>query len=140
MYQAAQAYNKNALQAADPRSLEASALMHAAAKLQSVKDNWDDYKKNLDAALIWNQKLWSFLLTAATAESNPLPIQIKNNIANLAFFVFDHTNKIILEPKPERLNVLISINSNIAAGLRGYGTDGSKPANGAQAEETTRAA
>ena len=38
---AAQAYGKVAKETAGPRDLEASLLLGAASRLQSVRDNWD---------------------------------------------------------------------------------------------------
>lgn len=121
MQQAAQAYSKNALQAADPRNLEARALMHTASKIQAVKDDWDtlpNLRKSLDEALTLNRRLWTILFTSAIAEDNPLPSEIKSNIANLANFIFRHTIALTWEPKREGLDILININCNIAAGLR----------------------
>jgi flagellar biosynthesis activator protein FlaF len=119
MYQATQTYARNALQSADPRNQEAQLLMNAAAKLQAVKDNWDDHKQTIDHALMNNQKLWSAIVVLVVAEDNQLPIDIKRNINNLANFTFNHTFRVLADPKPEKLDVLISINRNIALGLRG---------------------
>lgn len=121
MQQAAQAYSKNALQAADPRNLEARALLHTASKIQAVKEEWEslpNLRRSLDEALTMNRRLWTFLLTSVTAEDNPLPVEVKSNIANLATFIFRRTIDLTFEPKREGLDVLIQINSNIAAGLR----------------------
>ena len=137
MYQAASTYAKNALQAADPRNQEAQLLIMAASKLQAVKDNWDSYKSTLDAALIYNQKLWTAIVTLVSAEDNQLPAPIKANIANLANFVFNHTFRILAEPKQEKLNILVSINRNIAMGLRGIG-EGEEKAARAKAEEASK--
>ncbi len=126
MYQAAQTYARNALQSADPRNQEAQLLMTAAAKLQGIRDNWDEQKKNIDSAVIYNQKLWSAIVVLVTEESNQLPNDIKSNIANLANFVFNHSFRILADPKPERLDVLVSINRNIALGLRGIGVGDEK--------------
>ena len=58
------------------------------------------------------------LVTGATRPENPLPDPIKQNMANLALFVFKHTVGVLAEPAPEKLNVLVTINREIAAGLR----------------------
>jgi glutamate synthase (NADPH/NADH) large chain len=44
--------------------------------------------------------------------------EIKQNIANLAIFIFKRTVELMIDKKPERLGVLININRQIAAGLR----------------------
>jgi flagellar protein FlaF len=106
---------------ASPRDLEASLLLKAAAKIQSVKDQWPARANELGAALAYNRKLWTILATSATRPENPLPLAIKNNIANLGLFVFQRTVDIEIAPAPEKLGILVSINSNIAAGLAGRG-------------------
>lgn len=107
---------------ANPRAMEASLLLKAAARLQSVKDNWDAARAaELGPALAYNRKLWTILSTSATRPENPLPLPIKNNIANLGLFIFQRTIDIEIEPAPEKLGILVSINSNIAAGLAGRG-------------------
>lgn len=106
---------------ASPRDLEASLLLKAAAKLQSVKDHWPARAAELGPALTYNRKLWTILTTSATKPDNPLPLAIKNNIANLGIFIFQRTLDIEIEPTPEKLGILVSINSNIAAGLAGRG-------------------
>ena len=52
---------------------------------------------------------------------NPLPKPIKQNVANLGLFVFNHTLSLMSDAKPERLGILININRELAAGLRGMG-------------------
>lgn len=115
--QAAQLYQRTGQRAASPRELEASLLIRSAAQIQSVKDNWDE--GSLEAALTFNRRLWTLLVTSATGNDNPLPQALKNNLANIAIFVFKHTMSILAEPEPAKLDSLIAINSNIAAGLRG---------------------
>lgn len=121
MHHGAAAYASTAkvTSTASPRYLEASLLLKAAARLQSVKDNWEQSKGDLSPALAYNRKLWTILSTSATKPENPLPLPIKNNIANLGLFIFQRTIDIEIEPAPEKLTILVSINSNIAAGLAG---------------------
>ena len=95
MYQATSTYAKNALYAADPRNQEAQLLMTGAAKLQAVRDNWDNHKKTLDEALIHNQKLWSAIVSLVSQPENMLPKEIKQNIANLGNFVFNQCVRIL---------------------------------------------
>lgn len=113
-----------------PRDLEAQLLIKAAAKLQSVREDWHDEDKGaLDEALTYNRKLWTILSTSATRNENPLPQEIKNNIGSLGVFVLSHTLDLQLEPRPEKLTVLITINREIAAGLRaGAGAGAEAPA------------
>lgn len=93
--------------------------MKAATRLQGVRDNWDTLRTDLDAALTFNRKLWVVLSTSATSAANPLPVSIKQSIGSLGVFVFKHTISVLANPAPERLDILININRDIAAGLRG---------------------
>ncbi|CAM5765923.1 flagellar biosynthesis regulator FlaF [Bosea minatitlanensis] len=102
-----------------PRELEASLLIKAATRLQSVADDWAGREGELDEALTYNRRLWTLLVTAVTAEDNPLPVGIKTNILGLANFIFNHTFRVAADPQPQRLGILININREIAAGLRG---------------------
>ena len=72
----------------------------------------------MDEALTCNRKLWTILVTSVTDADNPLPPAIKNNIANLAIFVFERTITVMTEPGPDKLGALVTINREIAAGLR----------------------
>lgn len=119
MNQAAQLYGKVAKQISDPRELEANLLLDAASRLQQVKDSWDGKSENLDSALGYNRKLWTLFATSVTSGENPLSADIRQNVANLALFVFKHTMAILADPRPESLGSLININREIAAGLRG---------------------
>ena len=110
---------KSAQSTVPPRELEASLLIKAATRLQSISDDWDMRKNELDEALAYNRKLWTLLVSAVIAEDNPLPVGIKQNILALANFIFNRTFQISAEPQAQHLTVLVGINRDIAAGLRG---------------------
>lgn len=110
---------KTAQTTAAPRELEATLLVKAASKLQVVADDWEGRQRDLDEALTYNRKLWTFLVTAVIAEDNPLPVEIKRNILGLGNFIFNHTIRVQLNPAAQSLGVLVNINRDIAAGLRG---------------------
>ena len=118
MQQAATAYSKIAQATQSPRELEAAILIKAATKLQAIRDDWDGKRRELFDALTYNRKLWTILVSSVTEEANPLPVPIKQNLANLGIFVFNHTLAVMTQPAPERLGILITINREIAAGLR----------------------
>ena len=59
----------------------------------------------------------SILATSATNPENPLPVGLRQNVANLGIFVFKQTLAILADPKPEKLDSLIRINRELAAGL-----------------------
>ena len=119
MQRAAQTYGAVAKQTANPRELEADLLLTAAARLQAIHDGWDSKRRELDAALVYNRKLWSIFVTSATSSENQLPQGLRQNVANLGIFVFNQTMAIMANPKPEPLGSLISINRELAAGLLG---------------------
>lgn len=119
MQDAAKKYGAIAKQTASPRELEADLLLNAAARLQAVRDGWDGNRTQLDAALYYNRRLWSIFVTSATSPENPLPAPVRQNVANLGIFVFNHTMTVLANPKPENLGALININRQLAAGLLG---------------------
>lgn len=103
------------------RELEASVLTKAALKLQQVQQDWDaaDRDARLDEALKYNQRVWSFFQSEVSQAENPLPAEIKQNILALSVFVDRRIFEVMAYPAPEKLDILININRNIAAGLRG---------------------
>jgi flagellar protein FlaF len=119
MQNAAQAYRTVAKQVVNPRELEADLLLKAASRLQAIHDAWEDKKPALDDALLYNRKLWSIFLTSVTSPDHPLPVAIRQNVANLGLFVMNQTVSMMTEPQRERLGSLININRELAAGLLG---------------------
>ena len=119
MPSAAQTYRNVARQTSSPRELEATLLLQAAARLQSVHDSWDQNRTQLDDALLYNRKLWSIFLSDVTGPDHPLPKEVRQNVANLGLFVMKQTLSATADPKPEQLDPLININRQVAAGLRG---------------------
>lgn len=99
--------------------MEADLLLGAASRLQTIRDSWESNKHHLNAALLHNRKLWTIFLTDVTGGNSPLPVEIRQNVANLGVFVINHTLATAREPHPDQLDVLININRQIAAGLRG---------------------
>ena len=116
---ATQAYQQTAKRTGNPRDLEANLLSKSALNLQRIRENWDLADAELGQALKFNRKLWNVFLNSVTSEDSHLPIAIRENIANLGLFVLNHTIKLEARPEPGRLDVLININREVAAGLRG---------------------
>jgi flagellar protein FlaF len=106
---------------ASPRDLEASLLLKAAARLQAVIDTWDQNKSDLNDALTYNRKLWTLFLGSAVDSDNPLPLEIRQNVANLGMYIMNQTIAVTSDPKIEVVNSLVNINRQLAAGLRGEG-------------------
>lgn len=112
------AYSKvSAAKEVPPRELEAILLMKGAAKLEAVKREWET-KKDLTEALAYNRKLWTILVSSVTDETNPLPQNVKRDFSNLAIFVLQSLISLAAEPAVDKVNCVIDINSQIAAGLR----------------------
>jgi flagellar protein FlaF len=102
------------------REIEELVLSRAALKLAEVQNNWDapDRDKRLDEALRYNQRIWSIFQGELLKEDNPLPRQLRADILSLSAFIDRRIFEVMASPDPEKLNVIIQINLNIAAGLR----------------------
>lgn len=83
--------------------------------------NWDhpDRQDLLSEALRRNQMVWSILQSELIREDNPLPIDVRNNLLTLSVFIDKRIIEIMARPEPEKLQIVIDINLNLAAGLRG---------------------
>jgi flagellar protein FlaF len=73
----------------------------------------------MQAALLFNRRLWTIFMGAAESDENPQPLEVRQNIINIAVFVMARTIEMQTNPNPEKLQSLIDINSNSAAGLSG---------------------
>jgi flagellar protein FlaF len=121
MSHAAQAYARTSHTTSSPREIEAQALLKAARQLQEVQTNWTGPGKDMESALLFNRRLWSIFMSAAQAEENQQPIEVRQNIANIGVFVMNQTVDMQMNPDPAKLKSLIEINCNLAAGLAGRG-------------------
>jgi flagellar protein FlaF len=103
------------------RETEARVLTEAALKLKRCQEGWSNPESDnqLDAALRYNQKIWSLFQAELEREDNPLPGKLKVDILRLAAFIDKRIFEVMAFPSPEKLNIIININQNIAAGLRG---------------------
>lgn len=118
MHNPAEAYGRTAnMTVSDPREFEGSLLIKAASKLQTAKDTCAKLDPTLTEALLYNRKLWSIFATSVVEHDDGLPKEIRENIANLSIFVFKQTSAITSQPTPGKLDTLININRQIAAGL-----------------------
>lgn len=106
------------------RETEARVLTKAAQKLSDCQKNWDtgDHSTRLDSALKYNQRIWSIFQVEVTKPDNPLPAGVKRNIMQLSLFIDRRIFDAMAFPTPEKLDIIIRINKNIAAGLRGSPT------------------
>ena len=115
---ATRAYARVAQETMDPRELEASLLLKAAAKLQAVLEAWHQKPPSgLSDALLYNRRLWIVFIDAVMRDDNRLPIETRQNLLNLGVFVMAETFSLMTAPKQDHLANLIRINRGIAAGL-----------------------
>jgi flagellar protein FlaF len=101
------------------RELEAAVLNRAAKILMECQSQWgsEGHEERFDSAVTFNQRVWTFFQAELSDPENPMPREIKENILNLSIFIDQRLIEVLLNPAPELLNVIISINQNIAAGL-----------------------
>lgn len=116
---ASKAYARVAQVVMDPRDLEASLLLKAAAKLQAVLEAaWDQKPPSgLAEALLYNRRLWIVFIDAVMRDDSRLPTETRQNVLNLGMFVMAETFSLMTAPKQKHLENLIRINCAIAAGL-----------------------
>lgn len=102
------------------RELEASVLTRAGLMLKNVQEAWDapDREQKLVEAIKFNQKVWSFFQAELSDPENPLPKNLRQDILNLSIFIDKRLFETMAFPEKEKLNIVIDINFNLAAGLR----------------------
>jgi flagellar protein FlaF len=103
------------------RESEAAVLTKAALKLKKCHDNWDapDRDNRLEEALKYNQRIWSIFQSELSREDHQLPKKLRLDILRLAAFIDRRIFETMAFPAPDKLNIIININNNLAAGLRG---------------------
>lgn len=103
----------------DQRELEARVLLKSAKNMQLLRDNWDQMTPEaLDDILRYNRHIWLMFVDHAVEDSDAgRPQELRANIANLGAFIFNHSMTLLASPAKEKLDVLIEINREIAAGL-----------------------
>lgn len=117
---AAHNYSSTAAQQDDVRATEAKALLKAARMLQELQAGWDAEENKVSQAKIeetlkFNRQIW--VLFYDHAVSGEGPNTLNTNVVNLAGFVFKRSMEILAAPAPEKLNILININREVANGL-----------------------
>ena len=120
MSHAAQAYSRTSQITGNAREIEAQALLKAAKQLRDVQANWNGPDPNMHKALLFNRRLWTIFMSAAESKDNPQPFEVRQNIANIGIFVMKQTSEMQVNPDVRKLDALININRNLAAGLAGH--------------------
>jgi flagellar protein FlaF len=103
------------------REIEAAVLSKAARKLRLCQEQWNSDHRNelLNEALRFNQRIWSIFQTELFHDENPLPKKLRLDIIRLSACIDKRIFETMAEPSPDKLNIIIDINNNLAAGLRG---------------------
>lgn len=103
------------------RGIEATVLSKAARKLKECQNNWEDegHSRNLEKALKFNQRIWTIFQAELARDDHPLPKQLRRDILRLSAFIDRRIFETMAAPSPDKLTMVIRINENIAAGLRG---------------------
>ncbi|MCB1783204.1 MAG: flagellar FlaF family protein [Alphaproteobacteria bacterium] len=118
--QAAGKYDQNARQnAGSQREQEGRILLKANRMLKDLQAHWENMTREvLEETLKYNRQIW--MLFYDTALENPegnRPNDLRSNIINLANFIFKREMDILGDPKREKIDILITINQEVAAGL-----------------------
>jgi len=99
-----------------PSMAEAAAFSRAASLLAKAQGNPGDYS-SYQAALNFNQLLWTLLQADLSSPSNPLPAEMKKDLLSLSLFVDKQTAMALANTKAAYLDALIDINRDLARGL-----------------------
>jgi flagellar protein FlaF len=73
----------------------------------------------LDEALKYNQRIWSIFQSELSRDDHEIPKKLRLDILRLAAYIDRRIFETMAFPAPEKLNIVIAINNNLAAGLRG---------------------
>lgn len=116
-----QAYQNVSRTTMSGRELEAAVLSKAALRLKKSLENWKpgETDDEIFESLRYNQKIWTIFQSELMQPDNPLPRELKNDILRLSAFIDKRTFELLAFPKPEKMQILIDINQNLASGLRG---------------------
>jgi flagellar protein FlaF len=119
--QSLRAYDSVSKATRSGREIEAAVLTKAALKLKKCQDDWNapDRDNKLDEALKYNQRIWSIFQSELSREDHELPKKLRLDILRLAAFIDRRIFETMAFPAPEKLNIVIDINNNLAAGMRG---------------------
>lgn len=101
----------------NPRQVEAWALTETALRLQSAKSSGD--KEAILTAVRLNWRLWTLFQAELLDPQCPLPEPIRGNVVALAAFVDKHSLELFSTLVPDKIDVLININRQLAMGLHG---------------------
>lgn len=102
------------------RELEASVLSKAADMLAQARQGDPAQRAELiDNAVRHNLRVWTLFQAELLNPEHEMPADLRQNLLNLTAFIDKRSMELFADPQPEKLDILIAINRNIAAGLRG---------------------
>jgi flagellar biosynthesis activator protein FlaF len=107
-----------ALETASPQETLAWGLTTTARKMAQVRVESSARETILDAVRL-NWRLWTIIQAEQSDPDCPSPREIREGLLNLSNFVDKRSVEILANPDQEKIDTLISINRNIAAGLLG---------------------
>lgn len=99
----------------DGRLIEAWGLTQAALHMKAAIEGGQD--EEIRSAVRLNWRLWTIFQAELLAPDCPMPADIRNNVLSLAAFVDKRTMDILENPTAPAVEVLISINRELAMGL-----------------------
>jgi len=101
---------------ADPRQIEGWALMELAVRMKAAQREPVEPNTVLEVARL-NRRLWTIIQANLVEPDCVVPLETRNALLRLTKFIDKHTVGVVADPQPEKLDVLISINREIAGGL-----------------------
>ena len=116
-------------QPGNPRQTEAWALTEAARRMALTQKEGVP-TEDLLAAVRLNWRLWTIFQAELSGEESPLPEQMRLDMLSLCNFVDKRSVDIIADPAPDKLDALININRQIAAGLFTVPENAAQPGEG----------
>lgn len=69
--------------------------------------------------MTFNQKIWTLFQDELARENHPMPSELRADILKLSLVIDKRIIEGMGDPSPEKLDLIININTNIAAGLLG---------------------
>ena len=116
---AQQAYDATTKATASSRELEAAALFKAARMLDDSRQQWGtaEAPQRLNEALRHNLRLWTLFQAELARPDHEMPIDMRVRLLKLCAFIDRRTFELLARPEPEKVQVLININRQVASGL-----------------------
>ena len=116
-FNAQNAYTSSIRSTIDPRTAERRVLEQITARLRHAAKTRDTEFSKFAEALHDNLKLWLIFGGEAAREDNPMDANLRRQIFELAEFTRTQTSRVLKSETD--VEILLEINENIIAGLRG---------------------